>query len=152
MTIKYTKGCPYQVSKTIQTIVPIAIEKTITLGFIILEPIDEKYSRLTLIRGFAWDGPSGPIKIIARLLPPPFKKMYLKTFMKGSAFHDALYKLIRCGYLKKSDRAPSDIALRQICLQSGMSERRADNAYNFVRLGGGPAADPDNKRKIYEAP
>ena len=38
--------------------------------------------KLTIKRGYAWDGPSGPT-------------IDTKTFMRGSLVHDALYQLMR---------------------------------------------------------
>lgn len=88
---------------------------------------------------YAWDGPSGPT-------------IDTKNFMRGSLVHDALYQLMREGYLPGSYRDEADDELRRICLEDGMSGLRAWWVYQGVRLGGGPAADPRNARAPVSAP
>lgn len=82
---------------------------------------------LSIIAGFAWDGPSGPT------IDTP-------NFMRGSLVHDALYQLLREGYLPQGQRKTADEELRRICLEDGMSSLRACWVYNGVRFGGGPHA------------
>lgn len=78
---------------------------------------------VTLRRGYAWDGPSGPT-------------IDTYTFMRGSLFHDALYQLMREGVLPLSTRKHADEILRDICLEDGMSKIRAAWVYRGVRIGG----------------
>ena len=78
---------------------------------------------LTITKGYAWDGPSGP-------------SIDTKTFMRGSMVHDALYQLIRDGWLTSHDRQYADQLLKQICLEAGMSRVRAWWVNKAVRLGG----------------
>lgn len=74
---------------------------------------------------YAWDGPSGPT-------------IDTESFMRGSLVHDALYQLIREGYLdKKVWRPYADKLLRKICLEDGMSKFRAWYVYHSVRWFGG---------------
>ena len=95
---------------------------------------------LTIRADYAWDGPSGPA-------------IDTKNFMRGSLVHDALYQLMREGYLDPDQwRDPADRELQRICLQDGMSSMRAWWVYQGVRLGGGPAADPKRARKPTRAP
>lgn len=85
--------------------------------------------RLTVKRGYAWDGPSGPT--IDSL-----------DFMRGSLVHDALYQLIREQKIPKRLRKLADELLRDICLEDGMSKLRAEYVYTAVRAFGGQAIKP----------
>jgi hypothetical protein len=91
-----------------------------------------KTGRLTLKKGYAWDGPSGPT-------------IDTKNFMRGSLVHDALYQLIRERLLPGSKRKPADVLLWLICLEDGMSRPRADYVYHAVRTFGGLAARPPRR-------
>jgi hypothetical protein len=93
-----------------------------------------KTGRLTLKKGYAWDGPSGPT-------------IDTKNFMRGSLVHDALYQLIRERLLPGSKRKPADVLLWLICLEDGMSRPRADYVYHAVRTFGGLAARPPRRPK-----
>ena len=66
--------------------------------------------------------------------------------------HDALYQLIRKGYLEQKDREIADIELKRICLEDGMWKWRAWYVYHAVRLGGGPSASKGAIRKTIIAP
>jgi hypothetical protein len=89
---------------------------------------------LTLKKGYAWDGPSGPA-------------IDSKSFMRGSLVHDALYQLMREKLLPRSFRKQADEILWMICLEDGMSRVRADYVYQAVRAFGAPAAKPPKKPK-----
>ena len=73
---------------------------------------------LTIKKGYAWDGPSGPT-------------FDTKTFMRGSLVHDALYQLLRLGLLSNvldtdgKARLIADLELKRICLEDGMWRVRA---------------------------
>ena len=105
------------------------------VGFHVPENIETDYIDLTrdgylfIERGYAWDGPSGPA-------------IDTKNFMRGSLAHDALYQLIRTGHLSKTFRKDSDLLLKKICLEDGMSKVRAQWVYLGVRAGGVGALKP----------
>lgn len=110
------------------------------------KPIDTEYvalngdGNLTIKKGYAWDGPSGPT-------------IDTLNFMRGSLIHDALYQLMRERHLDKDNfRDPADRLLQKICKEDGMSSLRAWWVYHGVRMGGGPAADPSNDKLIIRAP
>ena len=132
--IYYKSGYKYQLDKDyfIQLNVCPAID-------IITKFIDWTIEGMTIKEGYAWDGPSGPT-------------IDTKNFMRGSLVHDALYQLIRQGYLPRESRLQADLELRRICLEDGMSRIRAWWVYHAVRLGGGPAADPRNRKVVLTAP
>ena len=108
------------------------------------EDIEHDYIRLetdgtlSIQRGYAWDGPSGPT-------------FDTKNFMRGSLVHDALYQLIGEGLLPLSQRAAADAELRRICLEDGMSSIRAYWVYQAVNIFGDTAAATPEKTPL-EAP
>ena len=76
---------------------------------------------LTISKGYAWDGPSGPT-------------IDTKTFMRGSLVHDALYQLMRMKLLPLSNKDYADRTLQQICKDDGMCRFRAWYVYWGVRF------------------
>jgi hypothetical protein len=80
---------------------------------------------LTIAKGYAWDGPSGPA------LDTP-------NFLRGSLVHDALYQLIRtCVLREDTDRIKADKLLQQLVIEDGMSTLRAWWVYQAVAHFGG---------------
>ena len=100
-----------------------------------------KSGRLTVKKGYAWDGPSGPT------IDTP-------NFLRGSMVHDALYQLIREGLLPGRSRLPADKLLRDMCRQDGMSRRRAEYVFVAVRAFGDKAVRPPKNpgAKVLKAP
>ena len=91
-----------------------------------------KTGRLTLKKGYAWDGPSGPT-------------IDTKNFMRGSLVHDALYQLMRERVLDhRKNRKRADKLLRTNVREDRMSWFRAQWVYRGVRLFGGAAARPSD--------
>jgi len=91
--------------------------------------------KLTIKRGYAWDGPSGPT-------------IDTKTFMRGSLVHDALYQLMRLKRLDyKKHRRQADDLLKRHCLLDGMSRFRAWYVHKFVCWFGEANAIPPEKPK-----
>jgi len=98
---------------------------------------------LTIEKGYAWDGPSGPT-------------INTPSVMRGSLVHDCLYQLLRetdFGAPESHDqrRKLADEILNRICIEDGMWKWRAKWILAAVRNGGGPAA-VRRLRKLYEAP
>lgn len=86
---------------------------------------------LTVLKGYAWDGPSGP-------------SIDTPSFMRGSLFHDALYQLIRAGVLPDQDgddRLRADELIREVCLEDGMRPFRARYVFWSLRMFGQRAAN-----------
>lgn len=95
---------------------------------------------LNISKGYSWDGPSGPT-------------IDTKTFMRGSLVHDALYQLMRDGYLDNEYRDYSDRLLKNICIEDGMSRIRAWYIYFGLKWFGSKNAKPIKKfNQIYSAP
>ncbi|EGQ8445234.1 TPA: DUF1353 domain-containing protein [Vibrio alginolyticus] len=89
-----------------------------------------KQGVLTIKKGYAWDGASGPA-------------LDTKNIMKASLVHDALYQLMREEVLPQSARKHADTLLRETCLEKGMSSFRAAYIYYGVRIVGGFFSRPD---------
>lgn len=68
---------------------------------------------MTLRKGYAWDGPSGPT------IDTP-------SFMRGSLVHDGFYQLMRDSEIGLDRRDEVDRLLRQMCIEDGMSTSRAN--------------------------
>lgn len=97
---------------------------------------------MTIKRGYAWDGPSGPT-------------LDTHTGMRASLVHDALYQLIREGFLtpdRKYYKYNADLMLYKICREDGMDWFRATYWYYAVKWFGAPSADPKNNRKLLTTP
>lgn len=134
--IRYREGYAYQLAESYRTNVsPIVPLQAIDTDFVKLDLL----GNLTISKGYAWNG--------ADVIPDTPK------VMRGSLLHDALYQLMRCGYLDPAVyRREADKLLRTACIEDGVLHAYAQAIYEAVRLGGGPAADPANERPVLEAP
>lgn len=158
--ISYKDGFRYQFIKDYCVFIDICHYKDIEADFLSLT----RHGLLVIKKGYAWDGPSGPTKVIADILTIltllPFIGRFfnwlrfklLNSFMRGSAIHDALYDFLRKGLLPADARLPADRELRKACLKDGMHKIRADYVYKGVRDFAEYAADPENKKRVYHAP
>jgi hypothetical protein len=133
--IKYRKGYKYQLAEdsTVQTgILPL---KPIVTDWIILRP----NGLLTIRKGYAWDGPSGPT------IDTP-------SSMRGSLIHDALYQLMRLGLLDECYRVKADQLLRDICIEDGMIPLRAEIWEEMVSMFAAGCAARGSEPEILTAP
>ena len=73
--ILYNGGYKYQLKETSTIAIDISPETPIDTEYITLD----SQGNLTIKKGYAWDGPSGPT-------------IDTLTFMRGSLVHDALYQ------------------------------------------------------------
>lgn len=133
--IKYRGGYKYQLDQNYYDIVSIKPAYAIETDFISLHTNGSLFIR----KGYAWDGPSG-------------WTIDTKSSMRASMVHDAMYQLIRMGYLKESDRILADMDFHERCIEDKMFKIRARFWYRALRLGAGPAADPKNRKKVHRAP
>ena len=135
--IRYRGGYKYQLAETYATATAIAPTAPIRTDFIELSAA----GKLTLRKGYAWDGPSGPT----------FDTL---NFMRGSLVHDALYQLMWEGHLsivRWKDEA--DRALQRICREDGMSAIRAWWVYEAVKQFGKPGmGKPEGSNPVVSAP
>lgn len=134
-TIRYKSGYKYQLCEMLCARTCVKPERTIEVEYLTLDIHGDLYIK----KGYAWDGPSGPT------IDTP-------NFMRGSVVHDALYQLIREGYLRHELRRSVDLELKRICREDGMSWLRSWWVYLGVRIGGGPAASASAERKMCIAP
>jgi len=133
-TIKYRSGYKYQLAEDYRLDVGIHPVKTITTDFLCLDT----FGYLSIWKGYAWDGPSGPT-------------IDTKDSMRGSLVHDALYQLMRMGLIDESNRERADDLLHEICTEDGMNHVRADLWEVMVKcFAAGAAAGTD--RPILTAP
>lgn len=134
--ISYKSGYKYQLKTDYFDVIRVIPSQPIRTEYITLS-LD---GTIKLFKGYAWDGPSGP-------------SIDTLNSMRGSLVHDALYQLIRDGYLAKGQyRSIADKLLKKICRQDGMSALRAWLTYQGARLFGDPSADPASSRPIIKAP
>jgi hypothetical protein len=134
--IAYNSGYKYQLKETYTVAIEIKPPAPLGNDYLRLD-VD---GHLTINKGYAWDGPSGPTLDTA-------------TFMRGSLIHDALYQLMREGFLDpEENRETADRILRRICLEDGMWPPRAWWVYQAVRRFADPAADPASTRPTTRAP
>jgi len=134
--ISYRSGYKYQLAVAYRVQITIRPRTDIDTEFIKLT----KTGMLTVKRGYAWDGPSGPV-------------IDTKQNMRASLVHDALYQLIRNRKLTiKQHKDKADRLFETLCIQDGVPRSTAQIYYLGLKLGGKPAADPKNKKKVRRAP
>ena len=140
--ISYKDGYKYQLTQDVVITLPWVTSDSmwqtkVSVPFLTLGPL----GILTIRAGYAWDGPSGPT-------------IDTKDFMRASLVHDALYQLLRQGYLGRSVssawRKHADKLLRQMCIEDGMPKWRAAYAYWAVRNFGWSSSE--NKKPVHTAP
>ena len=133
--IAYRGGYKYQLNQSYSIQTEIKPEEVFETDYLSLS-LD---GLLTVKKGYAWDGPSGPT-------------IDTLNFMRGSLVHDAFYQLMRGRFLDKEEwREPADRLLQSHCKEDGMSSIRAWVVYLGVRFGGGPSADPANAKPVIRA-
>ncbi len=133
--MKYRSGFKYQLAERevfYTTVLPIEIIET---HFLTLLPI----GRLTVEPGYAWDGPSGPT-------------WDTKSSMRGSLYHDAMYQMLRMGWLVPSQRHAIDDEFGRFLEEDGMWGWRRKLWVREVKKFASSAADPKNLKTIHEAP
>lgn len=106
--IRYKKGYKYQLVEDAEFQTNVRPHCDIVTPYITLTT----FGILRIRSGYAWDGPSGPT-------------FDTKTFMQGSLVHDAIYQLMREGFLDKSFKVLADEELGRICKEDGMWSFRA---------------------------
>ena len=133
--ITYSEGYKYQLVKDYIAFVDI-LSETIDSDYLKLNALGE----LTIKKGYAWDGPSGPT-------------VDTPDSMRGALVHDALYQLMRDYTLDPAKyKAIADNEFRKICLQDGMSWLRAFYFYYGVKLFGAKSTKPEGDYPVKTAP
>lgn len=136
--IVFRSGFKHQTLERITILVAIKPKESVRNHFIRLTT----KGVLTIERGYAWDGPSGPA-------------IATRTFWRGSVVHDALYQLCRENpFLATLGnwRELADNELWRICREDGMWKIRAWYVRKAVRIAGKRAAKPSSRRRTRYAP
>lgn len=134
--IKYRSDYKYQLAEGYAISISIKPKENIKTEFIDLDTD----GNLTVKKGYAWDGPSGPVKDT-------------KENMRASLIHDALYQLMRNNELKsRTHRKAADQIFKDICKADGVSNLRASAYYKALRRYGDTAASLEQKKKVFRAP
>ena len=134
--IRYRADYKYQLANDYSLSISIKPKSKIDTDFISLDV----HGNLLVKKGYAWDGPSGPV-------------IDTDENMRASLVHDALYQLMRNEYLvTRTHRKAADQLFKDICKEDGVSNLRASTYYKALRKFGKPAASPQNKKKIHRAP
>ena len=134
--IRYRSDYKYQLAESYKTKISILPGSDITSEFIDLDT----QGTLVVKQGYAWDGPSGPVKDT-------------KKNMRASLVHDALYQLMRNQHLStRTHRKAADLEFKRMCKEDGVSNFTASVYYKGLRKFGKPAASPEKKKVIRRAP
>ena len=134
--IEYRSGYKYQLASDYPIKINIKPKKVVDEKFIKLDTD----GNLTVVEGYAWDGPSGPV-------------VDTKENMRASLVHDALYQLMRHKHISsRQTKDKADRLFKKICIEDGVPRTTAQIYYLGLKMGGKPATDPKNKKKVYRAP
>ena len=133
--IWYTSGYKYQLSRDYTTYTNIHPKKKIETDFISLTTD----GCLTIKKGYAWDGPSGPT-------------VDDDTNIRGSVAHDAKYQLMRLQLIPQSYRKLSDQEMKNDLEEDGMKWLRRELWYWGLRIGGSSSASPKSIRIVRVSP
>ena len=134
--IRYKASYKYQLFRSYEVDCGILPAEGVVTDFIELD----SEGWLTIKKGYAWDGPSGPVQDT-------------RETMRASLVHDALYQLMRLEELSaRKHRKAADRLFRNMCKKDGVSGFWANRFYDALRRFGKPAASPQNKKKIHIAP
>ena len=131
--IQYRAGYKYQLTSDYEIQTEAIPYAPVCSDFICLDA----HGLLTIKKGYAWDGPSGPT-------------FDTPSFMRGSLVHDALYQLISEGLLPDFFREYADRTLYRLCRDDGMSSVRAWYVYKAVQAFG--ESHTKDTKPIREAP
>jgi len=133
--IRYRENRKYQLEEDYTVALGFTIPKTIVTGWLILSV----NGCLTIRKGYAWDGASGPT-------------FDTSSSMRGALVHDAGYQLMRLGLLPESYRSIFDDLLHNICVEDGMWHWRAEGWEEAVSHFAAGCAESGSESKIKEAP
>lgn len=133
--IYYKAGYKYQLYVKYECYIEFEPIETIVTPFISLNTD----GKLTIDKGYAWDGPSGPT-------------FDTKPFMRPSLIHDATYQLMREGHVPRSYRDTCDRELQKNCIADGMWTFKAWVVYQAVKWGGKYTSRKQDIKPMISAP
>ena len=133
--IKYRDGYKYQLAE----------DYTVELRHNPVKNIETDYckitvgGKLTIKKGYAWDGPSGPT-------------IDTKNSMRAALVHDVIYQLMREKLISRTFRKHCDMEFYQMLREDGMSWFRAKLWYRSVRIAAFSYTSESKRKKIITAP
>jgi len=136
--MKYKSGYKYIVAETLTIQSPYRPKNDlmgVCCGFVDLL----KNGMLTIRKGYAWDGASGPA-------------FDTKTIMRGSLFHDVSYQLMREGSLSRDLKDTADDWLIETCKEDGMWAARRAWVFWALDKFGSHSTEPESEPEIIEVP
>ena len=137
ITFRKLKKYKYQLQKTFSLKINIYPASKISTDYIGLE----KNGILTVYKGYAWDGPSGPA-------------IDFKSYMRGSLVHDVLYQLMREKLIDYSNKEYADRLFEKMICEDGIFKSAAKVSYFALKIFGRQAIQ-NKKIKVnreYKAP
>ncbi len=135
MKVHYTEGYKFTTTENITEQVGIFPPKSIAFKYATLSI----NGWLTIGERYAWNGMSG--------IP-----MNIKSSIRGVLFHDALYQMLRLGYLDIQWKPYVDQVLHDFCVEDGMIRPVAAIILAAVHKFGLSSTTPKAEPPILEAP
>jgi len=107
--------------------------------------------RLSIHKGYAWDGSSVPFKRTFRILSLGWYDAD-KYCKEASLVHDALCQAMREGLITKKNKSTADSLYYDMCIAGGMSRRQALRRWRALRKFGDSGIQPEKnpRNKIYD--
>lgn len=134
--IQYKEGYKYQLVADYHINTKIKPAGDIVTDYI---ELDSK-GTLTVKKGYAWDGTSGPV-------------LDTDNNLRASLVHDAFYQLMRMRKIKSTEHKKSaDKLFRNMCKIDGVPSPVAQMYYFGLEKMGKPSTDPANAKEIFRAP
>jgi len=133
-SIEYKSGYKYQLVSDFSVDIDI-VGYNVATDYITLN----NTGGLLILKGYAWDGPSGPT-------------YDSKNSLRASLVHDSLYQCMRLGLLPSEVRVHADEELNKILKEDGMWVIRRWYWLRGVRWFAGGAARLGNIKTIHTAP
>jgi hypothetical protein len=134
--IEYRDGYKYQLVSDYEIQTPVRPRSEVDTDYIALS----KTGWLTVKKGYAWDGVSGPV-------------IDTSNNLRASLVHDALYQLMRLRKLGvRSNKDRADKFFRKLCKEDGVPNLLAQTYYVALKNLGKPSTEPESEKKPRFAP
>ena len=134
--ITYRTGYKYQLAEDYHVETAILPINNTNTQFIKLD----LQGNLTVKSGYAWDGPSGPVRDT-------------KKNLRASLVHGAFYQLMRKAKVNRNTyKNPADKLFEKMCVKDGVARLVAKGYYIALKEMGWSATDPANAKKPRKAP